>query len=210
MAKKLNVRSLKDSETKMHKVWSLVCKNSLTSYFPPTNGVSWRRPSEQGQLKPYLLFTTDARIGLTAITKKSRSWFKRRIKSTRLILKMRKTSEEKKHSRTVVTDSHANCGKSRINGGRSKATWYKNMQFDGKIKNSLKAIYGPRIESARLLLDPLSNIPPSQPEDIMKIWRDHFCWLLNQPSSIDWPTIEALTQHETKNSLARERSLSQV
>ena len=76
--------------------------------------------------------------------------------------------------------------------------------------DSLKAIYGPRIESARLLLDPVSNIPSSQPEDIMEIWHDHFCGLLNQPSSIDWPTVEALAQHEMKDSLAREPSLSEV
>ena len=44
----------------------------------------------------------------------------------------------------------------------------------------------------------------------MKIWRGHFCGLLNQPNSIDWPTVEALAQREMKDSFAREPSLSEV
>ncbi|KAA3670290.1 uncharacterized protein DEA37_0004806, partial [Paragonimus westermani] len=68
--------------------------------------------------------------------------------------------------------------------------------------DSLKAIFGPSIQSTKALVDVDTGCSCSQPEDIMGIWRKHFGSLLNRPTTIDWATVNSLPQQDVKSSLA--------
>ncbi|CAI2737188.1 unnamed protein product, partial [Dicrocoelium dendriticum] len=68
--------------------------------------------------------------------------------------------------------------------------------------DSLKAVYGPRLEPLRTLIDGSSGATCTQTADIMQVWRKHFDCLLNNRSEIDWPTLNGLKQHDVKADLA--------
>ena len=88
--RKLNVRSLKDSETKMCIKQSVKSRlQGFSSELTPTR--QWHKLKEAilAVATETLLNVHSIRLtGLTATTKKARSWFKRRIRSTQLVLKM--------------------------------------------------------------------------------------------------------------------------
>ena len=56
----------------------------------------------------------------------------------------------------------------------------------------------------------MSSVPSSQLEDMMEIWRNHLCGVLNQPGNIVWSIVEAFVQHEGKHSLDYGPSLYEV
>ena len=61
----------------------------------------------------------------------------------------------------------------------------------------LKAIYGPVIRKNHIVLNFLNGHQVSQSNDVMQICEEHFAQLLNQRTSIDWPTINSLAQVPT-------------
>ena len=81
---------------------------------------------------------------------------------------------------------------------QSLADCRQHREFFGCIKS----IFGPYVRSANTLVDPDSNSPCTQPEDIMNLWRNHFSRLLNRPTAIDWATVNGLTQQPIRDSLS--------
>ncbi|CAH8572038.1 unnamed protein product [Dicrocoelium dendriticum] len=76
--------------------------------------------------------------------------------------------------------------------------------------DSLKAVYGPRLELLRTLIDGNSGATCTQTADIMQVWRKHFDCLLNNRSEIDWPTLNGLKQHDVKADLADTPTLDET
>ncbi|CAH8497838.1 unnamed protein product [Dicrocoelium dendriticum] len=89
--------------------------------------------------------------------------------------------------------------------GMLRRTRQHNEFFD-----SLKAVYGPRLEPLRTLVNDSSSATFTQTADIVQIWWKHFDYLFNNRSEIDWPTLNGLKQHDVKAKLADTPTLNET
>ena len=87
---------------------------------------------------------------------------------------------------------------------------YADRRQGKEFYNSLKMIYGPLVQPNRSLLNVDSGVLCTQPQEIMTIWKHHFCNLLNRPVNIDWMTVDNLPQRTTKISMDRPPDLAEM
>ncbi|KAA3673980.1 uncharacterized protein DEA37_0014953 [Paragonimus westermani] len=89
-------------------------------------------------------------------------------------------------------------------------TGFADRRQHKEFYDSLKAIFGPSIQSTKALVDVDTGYSCSQPEVIMGIWRKHFGSLLNHSTTIEWATVNSLPQQDGKSSLALDPDLLEL
>ena len=84
-----------------------------------------------------------------------------------------------------------------------KIQFYANSNNPKCFYDSLKVIYGPKTYSASQLLSAAGATLISDNDMILERWAEHFCRVLNRPSSINAEAIDYLPQVEVSPSLAK-------
>ena len=75
---------------------------------------------------------------------------------------------------------------------------------------SIKAVFGPRVQSTTTMTDDKTGATCSQPSEVMQIWRNHFNGLLNRPCNVDWTTVNSVPQQPIKAHLSDKPDIDEV
>ena len=205
--KKLNVASLALTDTK-EKLASEIT-SALKSSDPSSEDVElcWEEIKQKA-------YEVSLEV-LGPVQRVHQDWFDQNDKEISELL-------EKKHSmhKALLSDPSSEAKKAAFNSVRSlvqqrlrvmQDTWLKSKaeemqgfadRHDSKrFYHALKEIYGPSSSASSPLLSADGTTVLSDPEQILKRWAEHFCNVLNRPSSISAEAIANLPQVPIDSSL---------
>ena len=87
---------------------------------------------------------------------------------------------------------------------------YADLNYSKEFFSSLKAVYGPQRPSTTPLLSADGKTLLKDKDSITQRWREHFCTLLNRPSTVDSSALDAIPQKPALEELDLPPSLEEV
>ncbi len=93
-----------------------------------------------------------------------------------------------------------------------KNSWWRNMSAEiqyhadhrhqKEFYDSLKTVYGPKIQCLQTVENPETHQKLTQATDIAAVWKKHFSSLLNRPTKLNWSRLDSVEQRQINETLA--------